>query len=186
MPFPWAISINCYCDCVAFTFFSFNFFSCSLSLFFFEFPVRFDFRSICDGDWKLIFHGKHVIYYKLLFFWNLDDPYYCGLRARVPNFVKSSKNKGKDSVSPTKRISVSNLQHPAASLASLHQLHQMHPQHLYASHHPHPQYPHHMMLHTRSFESGIGEYHARLQTAIPTPKWLVFLVSNVFLFRWFN
>lgn len=85
-----------------------------------------------------------------------DDPYYCGLRARVPNFVKSSKNKGKDSVSPMKRISVSNLQHPAASLASLHQLHQMHPQHLYASHHGHPSYPHHMMLHTRSFESGIG------------------------------
>lgn len=87
-----------------------------------------------------------------------DDPYYCGLRARVPNFVKSSKNKPKDSISPMKRISVSNLQHPAASLASLHQLHQMHPQHLYGgSHHGHSaQYPHHMMLHTRSFESGIG------------------------------
>ncbi|XP_031623535.1 uncharacterized protein LOC116340913 isoform X2 [Contarinia nasturtii] len=87
-----------------------------------------------------------------------DDPYYCGLRARVPNFVKSSKNKGKESLSPMKRISVSNLQHPsAASLASLHQLHQMHPQHLYGgSHHAHSaQYPHHMMLHTRSFESGI-------------------------------
>lgn len=80
------------------------------------------------------------------------------MRARVPNFVKSSKNKGKDGMSPMKRISVSNLQHPAASLASLHQLHQMHPQHLYAgSHHAHSaQYPHHMMLHTRSFESGIG------------------------------
>lgn len=87
-----------------------------------------------------------------------DDPYYCGLRARVPNFVKSSKNKAKESLSPMKRISVSNLQHPAASLASLHQLHQMHPQHLYGgSHHGHSaQYPHHMMLHTRSFESGIG------------------------------
>lgn len=100
----------------------------------------------------------HLYLFRFLFyFWNLDDPYYCGLRARVPNFVKSSKNKGKDSVSPMKRISVSNLQHPAASLASLHQLHQMHPQHLYASHHPHPQYPQNMMLHTRSFESGIGE-----------------------------
>lgn len=58
-----------------------------------------------------------------------------------------------------KRISVSNLQHPAASLASLHQLHQMHPQHLYAGGHlAHSQYPHHMMLHTRSFESGIGKF----------------------------
>lgn len=72
--------------------------------------------------------------------------------------MKSSKNKGKEEYK--KRISVSNLQHPAASLASLHQLHQMHPQHLYGgSHHAHSsqyQYPHHMMLHTRSFESGIG------------------------------
>lgn len=89
------------------------------------------------------------------------DPYYCGLRARVPNFVKSSKNKSKDNgMSPMKRISVSNLQHPAASLASLHQLHQMHPQNLYGgSHHAYSaQYPHHMMLHTRSFESGIGKF----------------------------
>lgn len=90
-----------------------------------------------------------------------DDPYYCGLRARVPNFVKSSKSKSKDQAAPMKRISVSNLQHPAASLASLHQLHQMHPhhQHLYASSHAHSsQYLPHHMLHTRSFESGIGEY----------------------------
>lgn len=87
-----------------------------------------------------------------------DDPYYCGLRARVPNFVKTSKNKGKDSLSAMKRISVSNLQHPAASLASLHQLHQMHAhnQPIYGHH---GQYPsHHMMLHTRSFESGIGKH----------------------------
>lgn len=89
----------------------------------------------------------------------IDDPYYCGLRARVPNFVKSSKSKAKENGVQSKRISVSNLQHPAASLVSLHQLHQTHPhhQHLYAgSHHSH--HPsHHMMLHTRSFESGIGE-----------------------------
>lgn len=102
----------------------------------------------------------------------IDDPYYCGLRARVPNFVKSSKNKGKESMSPMKRISVSNLQHPAASLASLHQLHQMHPQHLYAgSHHAHSaQYPHHMMLHTRSFESGIGKFDVQTQNQITNLK----------------
>lgn len=89
-----------------------------------------------------------------------DDPYYCGLRARVPNFVKSSKSKAKENGVQSKRISVSNLQHPAASLVSLHQLHQTHPhhQHLYAgSHHSQHHPSHHMMLHTRSFESGIGE-----------------------------
>lgn len=93
-----------------------------------------------------------------LFYSIPDDPYYCGLRARVPNFVKTTKNKGKDSLSAMKRISVSNLQHPAASLASLHQLHQMHAhnQPIYGHH---GQYPsHHMMLHTRSFESGIGKH----------------------------
>lgn len=70
-----------------------------------------------------------------------------------------------------KRISVSNLQHPAASLASLHQLHQMHPQHLYSGgggiHHPHSiQYPHHLMLHTRSFESGIGKIFTKIKFTI--------------------
>ncbi|GAB0088481.1 hypothetical protein DMENIID0001_029120 [Sergentomyia squamirostris] len=95
-----------------------------------------------------------------------DDPYYCGLRARVPNFVKTSK------APPTKhhsnglsvheketpkRMSLAHLQHPT-SLQSLHQLHQMHPhQHLMAAHQQQQ-----MMWHARSFESGIGIYrHSR-------------------------
>lgn len=98
-----------------------------------------------------------------------DDPYYCGLRARVPNFVKSSKSKennnnsnvannnsssnGKDNsaVAISKRLSVAHLQHPS-SLQSLHQLHQMHPHHnLMAAHQHHQQ----LMWHARSYESGI-------------------------------
>ncbi|XP_055603003.1 uncharacterized protein LOC129751492 [Uranotaenia lowii] len=102
-----------------------------------------------------------------------DDPYYCGLRARVPNFVKtSSKSKennnnsnvannnnnssrdvpvgnGKDAIA--KRMSIAHLQHPS-SLQSLHQLHQMHPHHnLMAAHQHHQQ----LMWHARSYESGI-------------------------------
>ncbi|XP_055686812.1 uncharacterized protein LOC129792093 isoform X1 [Lutzomyia longipalpis] len=86
-----------------------------------------------------------------------DDPYYCGLRARVPNFVKTSKappakhhngHSVHEKETP-KRMSLAHLQHPA-SLQSLHQLHQMHP-------HPHLMSAHQqqMMWHARSFESGI-------------------------------
>ncbi|XP_017782158.1 PREDICTED: uncharacterized protein LOC108566679 isoform X2 [Nicrophorus vespilloides] len=62
-----------------------------------------------------------------------DDPYYCGLRARVPNFV--AKSKSKDAV-PSKRFSVSQ-QPPPIPVMHQHQLHQ------------------HPMWHTRSYESGI-------------------------------
>lgn len=72
----------------------------------------------------------------------LDDPYYCGLRARVPNFV--AKSKAKESM-PSKRYSIAQQQQPPP-LPSLHQ-HHLHKHHV----HPHP------MWHTRSYESGIGK-----------------------------
>lgn len=94
-----------------------------------------------------------------LFFFVIDDPYYCGLRARVPNFAKSSSKptKLKDSLVP-KRLpppGTSNLQHPA-SMMGLHQLHKAHsqPHYMMSAHHHHQ---HHMMMHSRSFESGIGK-----------------------------
>ncbi|CAH0562502.1 unnamed protein product [Brassicogethes aeneus] len=77
-----------------------------------------------------------------------DDPYYCGLRARVPNFV--AKSKAKDSA-PSKRFSVSQQQPPPHM--------GMFPNHQHATninnnnHNVHP----HAMWHTRSYESGIGE-----------------------------
>ncbi|KAB0800167.1 hypothetical protein PPYR_08047 [Photinus pyralis] len=69
-----------------------------------------------------------------------DDPYYCGLRARVPNFV--SKSKGKES-NTSKRFSVIHHQIPPP-LQARHSLY-THQHHL----------QHQPMWHTRSFESGI-------------------------------
>ncbi|XP_063914800.1 uncharacterized protein LOC135131149 isoform X2 [Zophobas morio] len=69
-----------------------------------------------------------------------DDPYYCGLRARVPNFV--AKSKSKETATP-KRFSVSQQQAPPP-LPMMHQ-HHMNPHHMHQ----------HAMWHTRSFESGI-------------------------------
>ena len=37
-----------------------------------------------------------IVYWYSLLFANLDDPYYCGLRARIPNFAKSKAQKEKD------------------------------------------------------------------------------------------
>ncbi|XP_044256250.1 uncharacterized protein LOC123006113 isoform X1 [Tribolium madens] len=69
-----------------------------------------------------------------------DDPYYCGLRARVPNFV--AKSKAKESVS-SKRFSISQQAPPPLPV--------MHQQHISSHHNMHQ----HSMWHTRSFESGI-------------------------------
>ncbi|KAF6213309.1 hypothetical protein GE061_011027 [Apolygus lucorum] len=72
-----------------------------------------------------------------------DDPYYCGLRARVPNFVKS-KGKGeggKGMVPPPGGRFVLPPGTPASHLG-LHHLHH------HAPHHPH-------MWHARSYDSGM-------------------------------
>lgn len=74
-------------------------------------------------------------------FYFLDDPYYCGLRARVPNFVAKSKA-NKESL-PSKRYSI-NQQHQQIL---------MHQQ-MNMNHHQIHQHP---MWHARSYESGIGK-----------------------------
>jgi hypothetical protein len=75
-----------------------------------------------------------------------DDPYYCGLRARVPNFVKSSKSKD-----TAGRYPASTLSGGASQPSSMvHQFHQYQ-----AIHHP-QQHP--VMWHARSFDSGMGVY----------------------------
>lgn len=81
-----------------------------------------------------------------------DDPYYCGLRARVPNFVKS---KTKEPV-PSKRFSVSQ-QQPPLPLPLQHHLHHQQLHHAVMQHQHHMQQPH-AMWHARSYESGIGVY----------------------------
>lgn len=73
----------------------------------------------------------------------LDDPYYCGLRARVPNFV--SKSKTKEAV-PSKRFSVSQQQGPPPQQIMLHPHNHMN------THSMHPR----ALWHARSYESGIG------------------------------
>lgn len=72
-----------------------------------------------------------------------DDPYYCGLRARVPNFVKSSKSKDTAGRYPASALSVGASQ-PSSMVQQFHQYQAIH----------HPQ-QHPVMWHARSFDSGM-------------------------------
>ncbi|XP_067008896.2 uncharacterized protein exp isoform X2 [Anabrus simplex] len=75
-----------------------------------------------------------------------DDPYYCGLRARVPNFGKS-KSKEASSRYPVAPMPVmGGSHHPQAPFQ-------------YA---PPPQHAHPVMWHARSFDSGMGVYYSHL------------------------
>lgn len=82
----------------------------------------------------------------------LDDPYYCGLRARVPNFVKMARNGQSKMGPPPPRGHVRT--QPAPSYAGA----------AYASSQSSQIYGHlpahrpHIMYHARSFESGLGAY----------------------------
>lgn len=83
-----------------------------------------------------------------------DDPYYCGLRARVPNFVKTSNGKTKEIVKDV----------PAGPKISTavppSRYHQPNPMALSNGHLATMHYHHHTqpaMWHTRSFDSGMGE-----------------------------
>jgi hypothetical protein len=112
-----------------------------------------------------------------------DDPYYCGLRARVPNFVKANSKANNPIDNNSNYVSSSNLNkamkekeskrmliaQAQPSHTSLHHNNSnsnsnlyLHHQQLHhsASHNmmaPHHQPPY--MWHTRSYESGIGLYH---------------------------
>ncbi|KAK9505280.1 hypothetical protein O3M35_009370 [Rhynocoris fuscipes] len=81
-----------------------------------------------------------------------DDPYYCGLRARVPNFVKSKNGKeasGKGMPSSAAAVAPLGGRYvlPPGQPGAHHGLHHMH-------HIPHQ--PHHpAMWHARSYDSGM-------------------------------
>ncbi|KAK0082312.1 hypothetical protein PV325_010692 [Microctonus aethiopoides] len=81
-----------------------------------------------------------------------DDPYYCGLRARVPNFVKMAKNNqakipsSYGSIRPQQPSALS--PYAGAGVYTNSQSSQ-----IYASHAPHKRPP--IMYHARSFESGL-------------------------------
>lgn len=89
-----------------------------------------------------------------------DDPYYCGLRARVPNFVAKSKKDGGAAIA--KRFSVSQQQQAVVAAAAAAQQQQQIGPVATNGHHPHHPHHHvqhqmhpHTMWHTRSYESGI-------------------------------
>nr|XP_017010996.2 uncharacterized protein LOC108066824 [Drosophila takahashii] len=112
-----------------------------------------------------------------------DDPYYCGLRARVPNFVKSGKpisSAAKDqrdgNANNIGNGGISTLSQKKTSMIHNH-LGGMHPHHIqqqqqqlmaaaaaaHAAQHHHAghqreQQQHHQIWQTRSYESGIGIY----------------------------
>lgn len=104
-----------------------------------------------------------------------DDPYYCGLRARVPNFV--AKSKAKESI-PTKRYSITQQQQQQVL---------MH-QHMNMNHHQiHP----HSMWHARSYESGIdsdaiespyNQIYGRLP--IPTRNYIPAQPRTMYIGEW--
>lgn len=131
-----------------------------------------------------LFH--HTIYY-LLNLINIlctvtDDPYYCGLRARVPNFAKekvtrktsraneeiyvsNSRNVNRIPRDPViKRRSIAHMDRHQPTFSSLYQLNQINDprsslyqrlhHHSYNLMSPLRQYG---MWHARSYESGIGE-----------------------------
>ena len=84
-----------------------------------------------------------------------DDPYYCGLRARIPKFVKSGKSKDTAGRYPASSIS-GGVSQPSSMMHQFHQYHPMHNQH-HAQQHP-------VMWHARSFDSGMGVYgHSTVQ-----------------------
>ncbi|XP_023290219.1 uncharacterized protein LOC105696480 isoform X2 [Orussus abietinus] len=85
-----------------------------------------------------------------------DDPYYCGLRARVPNFVKMAKNGHGKLLSPYGHARPQ----PAPSYvgAGYTNSHSQSSQ-IYGHHHHHvPGKRPPIVYHARSFESGLGTY----------------------------
>lgn len=98
---------------------------------------------------QLVIDFQHLMCYLFS-----DDPYYCGLRARVPNFVKTNGAKVlpamaerltlKEAPVPSKRYSVAHA-HPGP----------------FPPHMPpfaHAPMPPQALWHARSYESGIGAY----------------------------
>jgi hypothetical protein len=130
-----------------------------------------------------------------------DDPYYCGMRARVPNFVKANKaNRIVDNNSnyisskdlnklmkekEHKRIA------PSSAVAPLSTFHQMHGNtNLY--HHHLPSNQQYSMWHAKSYESGIGKrftfgfiffLFADLLTCLSTKTCFPFIEISIFFFN---
>lgn len=72
-----------------------------------------------------------------------DDPYYCGLLARIPNFIKSSKPSKKKEIKMARKISAQYVSQPIP-IASVHQF-------PYAAPYPYKLYPHNHPLSQSQF-----------------------------------
>ncbi|KAL2739487.1 hypothetical protein V1477_010876 [Vespula maculifrons] len=77
-----------------------------------------------------------------------DDPYYCGLRARVPNFVKMARNGQSKGIPPRGHIRPQPAPSYAGSVYASSQSSQIYGHHV-------PANRPHIMYHARSFESGL-------------------------------
>lgn len=131
-----------------------------------------------------------------------DDPYYCGLRARVPNFVKSSKSK--DNKAPPQppttinrysssvmSISASNSHLSASSHSNgNHHHHQLHHQQLQQQQQPQQQ-QNPLMWHARSYDSGMdSEFldspynHIYGRLPIPTRSYIPATPRTMYIGDW--
>ena len=84
--------------------------------------------------------GSYVYYIHSIVVRAADDPYYCGLRARVSNFVKNKNEKD-----PIKENAAEQKKTGQAGPVN------------YQSPLPHP-----MMWHSRSYDSGMGNFFRRV------------------------
>ena len=100
------------------------------------------------GRWTVFFHEISLrIHYEIA-----DDPYYCGLRARVSNFVKNKNTNEKPVKELGTEIKMKMTPHVGTYQAALS--------------HGHPMQTH-QMWHSRSFDSGMGNWF-----------WQLFLLHN--------
>lgn len=136
-------------------------------------------KNVCKSSLRYFNLNKILIFFLFRFY--PDDPYYCGLRARVPNFAKDrarkasrvteevyasgNRNGSRMSRDPVpKRRSIAHADRHQPTFSSLYQLNQVNDPRssLYQRLHHHSynmtSSPHHRqsIWHARSYESGIG------------------------------
>ncbi|XP_014239303.1 uncharacterized protein LOC106660839 isoform X2 [Cimex lectularius] len=106
-----------------------------------------------------------------------DDPYYCGLRARVPNFVKSKNGKDNGKMVPPPGGRYVLPPGPPGAHLGLHHIHH---------HQPHP-----VMWHARSYDSGMdSEFidspynHIYGRLPIPTRGYIPPTPRTMFVSEW--
>lgn len=106
------------------------------------------------GHWGVFFIINSPFHCSPFCLWIADDPYYCGLRARVSNFVKNKNTNEKPVKELGTEIKMKMTPHVGTYQAALS--------------HGHPMQTH-QMWHSRSFDSGMGNW-----------VWQLFLMHKLF------